>query len=79
MIKKKAAWWKKSDDDPTEKSNTAGTEEEPSIEDSKMALSLRILKKILSIRPLKTTEDPITVKPKGNPVNEHAQVLLNTQ
>ena len=49
-----AAWWKNKADDPTEESNTTDTEEEPSTKDSKLALTQKVLKKILSIRNLKT-------------------------
>ena len=48
-------------------------EKDPISEDSKKTLSLRILKRILSMRNLKRTL--ITVKPKDNPINRDPQEL----
>ena len=48
--KKITAFWKKRTDEPRE-----DPEEEPITEDSKMAMSVRILKRTLSLRNLKKT------------------------
>ena len=60
-------WWR-------EESITAcPKEEDPIFEDSKKTLSLRTLKRILSMINLKRTL--ITVKPKGNAINRDPQDL----
>ena len=67
--KKIVAWRKKSTDYRREKSIAVHPEEEPITQDLKKTLSLRTLK------GEKPKEDPTTVKPKDNPINEYPQEL----
>ena len=61
-----------------EESVTADPEvEDPNSNDSKKTLSLRTLKRILSMRNL--TRTLITVKPNDNAINEHRQELQDPQ
>ena len=64
----KEHWWR-------EKTITVDPEEDPISEDSKKTLNT--LKRILLMRNLKKTL--VTVRPKGNAINEKAQELQNSQ
>ena len=68
---KKEHWWRE------EYVTVDPKEEDPISEDSKKTLSLRTLKRILSVRNLKRTF--ITVKPKDNAINENLQELQDPE